>query len=427
MSEKSTGRKLLDAVVASTLVGVGTIAVTWGVLSFLRPGPSSFEFKLDFTAAVTEELNDYVADVRAAAQLAREFWAYAELRSESGEVDLAALEQESLELLGKTPDAAGFRQAILRFAAGLYDGHAGVRWTPELQEPATRWPLSVALVSEGVAVDGMDESVEGVSRGDLILEVDGRPIEACLAEAERFVCASTSGARRVAALQALSQTGQASSHEFKLQRPDGTAFDRRLPCLASTRPVPAPARVPSTRESRRLAGDLGYFRPGNFFAPSGSNWSAAESVSECNELLAPAFEEFDAHLESLKSTRGFVLDLRGNPGGTDLLGQFLTDRLLEDSDYTYYQLASQGSRGWGRFNPYGSDAPGGRSELRQPLVVLIDSWTFSTADNVATCLADQHPRVTFLGRPNGAGSGAPRGFELPRTCLLYTSPSPRDS
>lgn len=414
MPEKSSVRKVVDAAVAFTLVFVGSIAVTWGALSFFRPDSSPFELKVEFTADVTEEPNDFVADVRAAAQLARELWSYREQRAQSGEVDLAALEQEALELLGETPDAASFRQAIRRFAAGLHDGHAGVRWTAELQASSTRWPLSPALVMEGVAVDGLVASAEGVSRGDLILEVDGRPIEAWLAEAERFVCASTPGARRVAALQALSQDGQAPYHEFKLQRLDGSIVERALPSLAGIDSVPAPSRVPITREARRLPGDLGYFRPGTFAAPANSNWAAAKP-SEREGLLAATFEEFDAQLEQLSSARGIVLDLRGNPGGTDILGQFLTDRLLEDSDYTYYRLASQGRRGWGKFNPQGSDVPSGRTELRQPLAVLIDDGTFSTADNVAFCLADHHPNVAFIGRPNGAGSGAPRGFALPRT------------
>ncbi len=377
-------------------------------------GLQPFELKVDFAAAVTEEPNDFVADVRAAAQLARELWAYADQRTESGEVNLADLERESLELLGETPDVASFRRAILRFAAGLHDGHAGVLWTPELYEPSTRWPLSVTLVQEGVAVDGLDEGVEGVSRGDLILEVDGRSIEACLEEAERYVCASTPEARRVAALQALVQTGQALFYKFKLQRPDGSFVDLQLPSLSSSSPVPAASRISSTRESRRLSGNLGYFRPGTFQAPAGSEWPGS-GLSENNALLAPAFEEFDAHLEQFAGTRGIVLDLRGNPGGTDLLGQFLTDRLLEAPDYTYYRLSSRGVRGWGKFNSGGSEATSGRTELRQPLAVLIDSQTFSTADNVAYCLADHHPNVTLIGRPNGAGSGAPRGFALPRS------------
>ena len=101
-------------------------------------------------------------------------------------------------------------------------------------------------------------------------------------------------------------------------------------------------------------------------------------------------------------------------GGTDLLGQFLVDRIVK-SGYTYSRLAVQGSNRWGRFGKHGSSAPKGEHFLRVPTICLLDEGTFSTADNVAACLEDEHADIRFVGRPNGAGTGAPRSFELPRT------------
>jgi hypothetical protein len=95
------------------------------------------------------------------------------------------------------------------------------------------------------------------------------------------------------------------------------------------------------------------------------------------------------------------------------------DRLVKPG-YTYSRLAVQGNNRWGRFSTHGSSAPKGEHFLRVPTICLLDEGTFSTADNVAACLADVHPDIRFVGRPNGAGTGAPRSFELPRTGTRIT-------
>ncbi|MEM7518056.1 MAG: S41 family peptidase, partial [Planctomycetota bacterium] len=131
-------------------------------------------------------------------------------------------------------------------------------------------------------------------------------------------------------------------------------------------------------------------------------------------ILNELYSEFDRIIGELSEAPALILDLRGNPGGTDLLGHFLIDRLVEPG-YVYGQLSSRRPWGWSKFAPLHSSAPPGTNSLRAPLVCLIDEDTFSTADNVVACLADVHPDVRFVGRPNGAGSGAPRDFVLPRT------------
>jgi C-terminal processing protease CtpA/Prc len=108
-----------------------------------------------------------------------------------------------------------------------------------------------------------------------------------------------------------------------------------------------------------------------------------------------------------------VLDLRRNPGGTELLGQELAGMLLPPGT-TYFRLQSRDERGaWGMAYPHPVRSDPTAPPFDGPLLCLIDEWTFSVADNLAACLADTHPDVTFVGRPTGGGTGAPQPFELP--------------
>jgi C-terminal processing protease CtpA/Prc len=82
----------------------------------------------------------------------------------------------------------------------------------------------------------------------------------------------------------------------------------------------------------------------------------------------------------------------------------------------YFQLQSRLDDGsWSQVSPHslppGPEVP----RYERPLVVLVDEGTFSAADNLAACLADNLPSARFVGRPTGGGTGAPRALTLSRT------------
>jgi C-terminal processing protease CtpA/Prc len=102
-----------------------------------------------------------------------------------------------------------------------------------------------------------------------------------------------------------------------------------------------------------------------------------------------------------------VLDLRGNGGGTDLLGMEAAACLLPAGS-VYYRLASRGWFGWTKPAPQRLQVHGTPPLFGGQLVVVIDEGVFSTTDNLCRCLDDLHRDVTFVGRPTGGGTGAPR-------------------
>ena len=133
---------------------------------------------------------------------------------------------------------------------------------------------------------------------------------------------------------------------------------------------------------------------------------------------ASTYREFSRIFVELlaKKPKALILDLRGNPGGTDLLGQRLASHLMKPG-FVYYRLQShRWLWGWGGIGAHKPrNVPADLPRFTGKLVCLIDEGVFSTADNFAACIRDVHPDVTFVGRPAGAGTGAPRSFTLPKT------------
>ncbi len=338
---------------------------------------------MEFAADILAEEDDYVADIRAAAQFARERWSYAEHRAEISGLDLDAAEAEGLRRLGDTPDEAAFMAALTWFVSQMEDGHSWIKF-PNHQLPGPRrWPFALVEVAEGVMVRAVEEGTARPVPGDILLAVDGVDVEEWIAAREDRVFASTDGSRRRQAIRHLAGWDEeVPTRRFRFRGADGAE------------------------------NEVAYFRPGNFSPPPDSGWPGPPEGRDA--ILAATYAEIDGIIGELAGARALVLDLRGNPGGTDLLGQFLVDRLVA-GDYIYFQLAALSGSGWRDFHPLESSAPEGANALRVPTAVLLDEGTFSTADNVAACLEAVHPEAVFVGRPNGAGTGAPRPHELPRT------------
>jgi len=98
----------------------------------------------------------------------------------------------------------------------------------------------------------------------------------------------------------------------------------------------------------------------------------------------------------------------------ELLGKVVASYLLRPG-FDFIWLSSNRRSGWRDPQPaFGNDEDIDGAFLGQ-LICLIDSGTFSVADNLASCLNDNHPNITFVGVATGAGTGAPRTFTLPRT------------
>ena len=357
----------------------------------------------------------YADDLRHLAWLVREKWSWLELREAQG-LDLDALLDAALVESGEQADARGFLRALRRFVAGLRDGHGHVELEGTDLDEERQWPFSLVEVAEGIMVDGIDPGVfrsKALKRGDLILEVDDEPIDAHIARQEALVFASTDAARRRAALFALTENTENVSLRVRAQRMGEDAPTTvEVTCPPQSAPVPRRSWRPSPDSLADLTDDTAYFRVASF-APDDPRFADADPETRL-EILDDRFAAFAEAFGTVSPRARLILDLRGNGGGTDLLGQALCLHLMKPG-FRYVKLSAKRGGTWHDTDWLTPEVGRGEPRFAGRLVCLIDERSLSVTDNVASSLRDEHPNVTFVGQPTGGGSGAPRTFTLPAT------------
>ena len=159
--------------------------------------------------------------------------------------------------------------------------------------------------------------------------------------------------------------------------------------------------------SRMLAGGFGYVRIAQF-----QNNTGKDFVAEISRLL-----------EKSPPLKGFVLDLRNNPGGVLQASVEVVDALVNEGLIVYTEGRIENSNQ--RFAATTGDIAQGL-----PIVVLINGGSASAAEIVAGALQD-HRRAIIMGTSSfGKGSvqtilpvGQNKGIKL--TTALYFTPSGR--
>jgi carboxyl-terminal processing protease len=131
-------------------------------------------------------------------------------------------------------------------------------------------------------------------------------------------------------------------------------------------------------EWRRLPQDVGYVRFNMFFDPEGLAKTIEEAIQGCRDC------------------RGFVLDLRGNPGGIGGLAMGVAGWFTDQSGL---QLGTEYLRGLTiKFVIFPRPEP-----FRGPLAVLMDGCSASTSEILAGGLKDIH-RARLFGTRTAAAA-----------------------
>jgi len=302
----------------------------------------------------------------------------------------AAYERYAPQVAEAKTDEA-YWSLVARMLAELNDGHTGVT-SPSarsgLRTFAACRDLDGTLVLDRV---GATAQAAGLARGDIVLAVDGRPIEEALAAVPAVLAGgSTPEQRRAAAAEVVLST---RGEGLTVTVVDARAQERTVTLRVPDDPPPPPPAPQGPRiTGERLPSGLGLIR-----VPSFGD----------RDLVA----EFDAALDPLMDAPGLILDLRGNGGGNTFVSDPIAGRFLA-APFTYgrehFRLRLP-QRGW---RPHFDYRVTPRGELYTgPVILLIDGGCFSTAENFIVALVDVG-RATTVGRATGAGSGNPLPFRL---------------
>jgi hypothetical protein len=400
---------------------------------------------LENPAATTLPEADVRADLQELRRLLDEQFAYRELR----QVDLDALLQKERKALGSGPvDTAVFARAVDRILRAFGDGHSRADGVPPASD--TFLPFLVQQVAGGHVAFLADRSGLVDPERPFLVAIDGVPLERWLVAAK---ARATQGSPAMLAREA--ERGLRDLGELRLDLGLPPASDAKITLrgsagaressLATAKRRPAYGAWPR-RESGLLDGNVGYLR-------------IAQMRGDGAFL-----DGLDAAMERLRSTKGLVIDVRGNGGGTrDALRRLapyflpasaepvvgnvaaillakgkpapadaLADRGLYPADWLGWTDAQRSAiarfaRGFkpswklpaGRFSPWHflvldrGDNPNA-FRYGKKVVVLIDRGCFSATDVFAAALGAL-PDVTLAGEATSGGSGRAGGHRLPHS------------
>ncbi len=345
-----------------------------------------------------------------------------------------------------------FATRIGQFLALFGDGHTRVRQLEALR-PSGYLPFLMEATEAGVVALASDRSSFVNPDFPFVEAIDGKPLEEWIEVSKRSVAAGSQHFVQRHALRDLRlfnaqrvELGMPLTSEFELLLMNEAGEGQSVVVgLASRKPVYGPWPRPS--EARKLDSEIGYL-------PIASMESDAEFLRELTITM-----------DSFRDTRGLIIDVRGNGGGSrDALRTLLPYFLAPDGDPHMVNVAAYRVRPgetlkigdsylenrnlfpldasvWSNeerrliqaaaetfqpdwspkeedFSPwhYFMIQPGAAYHYARPVVILMDAGCFSATDIFLGGFKGL-PGVTLMGSPSGGGSGRSQGIELTHSRL----------
>ena len=228
---------------------------------------------------------------------------------------------------------------------------------------------------------GSPASLQGVRPGWEILRVDGRDLPSSLAKIQQSFKDSTLLDMRLSRSVSGRLSGPVGT-PVRMEFLDGSNHHVKLN-LDRAVPRGAVARIGSLPpfyfwiESKKVRPDIGYVQFDAFFDPDTVSKTFADAVKDC------------------VACRGFVVDLRGNPGGLGGLAMGVAGWFIDQSGL---QLGTMSMRGGSlKFVVFPRLEP-----FRGPLAVLVDGNSGSTSEIFAGGMKDLKRARIFGTRTAGA-------------------------
>lgn len=354
--------------------------------------------------------------------LLERWWANRGLHEHVDRADIKGVSQRLLQCSREAATIWEFAVALRGELWTLGDGHLQIRSMFEDAECAFVSGLGFLPVAEGVALTWIDTANRvvpgGVKPGDLLLEVDGQPVEVWLG-AVRLRPGSTRGHRRWNAVLSLSYQerfpGEAPGPSvITLERPDGSRYSIPIEWRSAPRNQPTPNCV----RSEVLLPSVGYVEFRSFYC-----------IDKFGQGSDAEFRRQTIHAaEKVRDVKHLIIDLRQNSGGRNQQAQIAAGLCMRGQLEWFRYRHMEPYNGSGQQYPqtervnveewWSSD-----SAMLEPrsLWFLIGPGCFSTAEVFASAFGNRAGAV-FIGQPTGGGAGNPVEFRLPCSGFGVTIP-----
>lgn len=366
----------------------------------------------------------------------------------------SAVENARAALQGPT-SAVELGAEASKVMAALRDGHARIAGAPDAFMARAYAPCLFGSTPDGLVAFHEDRRGFIDEECPYVRGIDGDDVGEWLEAALAFVPADTqrAGALRAAKLLRFIGSLRAAlvlpgSGELRLELRNRAGTVSRSVLLPLSRRKPLYGRCPDS--ARLVPAGIGYLR-----------------IERCSADLDDE-AVLHARLSAVRRTRGLIIDLRDNGGGSRLVVKtllpylmapdeppavvtaalyrlqprdppstpdgYLADRFMHPATSAVWTPAEQAAVRvfLARFAPrWVPPTEQGFSDVhvmavsrppetpfwyRQPVVVLVDEGCYSATEILLAALKER-PGVTLVGACSGGGSGRPRGFTLPRSRL----------
>ncbi len=291
---------------------------------------------------------------------------------------------------------------LMRFAALLGDGHTNAYPPPELRSKMySRPPMRTRLIEDKVLVTEVYSEAlrkQGLEVGTEIVSVDGlSPSDYVAKNVNPYVSSSTSQDREKRCYSYHFLAGpEDASVALELVSASGESFARDIARGGYT-----DESRPARNAFRELDGGFTYLALDHF---------------ESDEPVKAFLAAFD----TIRASKGLVLDLRRNGGGNTEYGYEILSRIVDRPFYgertrhrvrdSLYSARARGSIEWQVNQP--RPRPPKEGAFLGPVAVLIGPDTFSAAEDFVVAF-DDADRGPLVGRATGGSTGQPLMFSLP--------------
>jgi carboxyl-terminal processing protease len=318
------------------------------------------------------------------------------------EVDWDAVLERYMPEVMAARSQAEYISVLKRVMALLRDGHSGIMASDDRDMPAVRIEsVEGKPVVTAVATTAEIEA-SGVRPGMEVVEVDGRPAARVIEDEYQYTAASTTQDRDARAFPLVLAGPSGTTAAVRLRSKDGELREVRLVRnLASVRRSAAWTQRPPL-EFRLLESGVAYVAANTF---------GSDAV----------VKEFDKVFLQILGTKGLIIDVRNNGGGSSDIGYALIARLI-DKPITQTSVWRTRDyrpvfRAWNRPMPLfeGGDSgvvePRGERPFAGPVTVLIGPNTYSAAEDFLVPLK-MAGRAKLVGTATGGSTGQPLIVEV---------------